>query len=170
MNLIGSRLLEAVSKGMLSETSQLFLWTHKGLRFIYCFKELVVSSLERWETVRGNTCSAVLTFEMPSVISLCWWLISQHKRRGSGSRTDARLCIQSCMCFICGRRWNEEASVGVSRGGLAVKDVLSLTSCVIPSSQWDRAGQGWWTTKLLKLTAASLEDSRGLFLSNQLHY
>ena len=89
MNLPGSRLLEAVSKGMLSETSQYFLWTRKGLRFIYCFKELVVSSLERWERVRGNTCSAVLTFEMPSVISLSWWFLSQHKGRGPGSRTHA---------------------------------------------------------------------------------
>lgn len=90
MNLPGSRLLEAVSKGMLSETSQRFLWTRKGLRFIYCFKELVVSSLGRWEKVRGSTCSAVLTFEMPSMILLSWWLISQHKGRGPGCRTDAK--------------------------------------------------------------------------------
>lgn len=101
MNLPGSSLLETVSKGMLFETSQLFLWTCKGLRFIYCFKELVVSPLERWEKERGNTCSDVSTFEVQSMISLSWWLISQHKGRSPGSRTGTKT-VYTVLHLYCG--------------------------------------------------------------------
>lgn len=142
MNLPVSRLLEAVSKGMLSEASQRFLWTYKGLRFIYCFKELVVSSLERWEKVRGNTCTAVLTFEMPSMISLSWWFISQHKGRDEGPGQLPRLCVQSWMCFICvvkrlvwewaGRGWLQKASS---------VDVQLSTSQLLLSQHWDEIDQ-----------------------------
>ena len=138
MNLPGSRLLEAVSKGMLSETSQRFLWTRKGLRFIYCFKELVVSSLERCEKVRGNTSSTVLTFEMPSMISLSWWLISQHKGRRLGSGTVyTDLCVLHLYCGLDGHE--------------------------VKRRVWEWGGRGW----LLKVSSADVQLSASHLLLSQ---
>lgn len=142
MNLPGSRLLEVLSKGMLSETSQLFLWTHKGLRFIYCFKELVVSSLERREKLRGNICTAVLTFEMPSMFLLSWLFISQHKGRYEGPAQLPRQCVQSWVCFICVVKrlvWEWAGNGGCKRFLVWMFSALPHTSCD-PSTEMRETG------------------------------